>query len=59
VLCSRDRAIPPALQRRMNAENACAEVVELDTDHTPQLSMTDELAKALDKFAARSRHAGS
>jgi pimeloyl-ACP methyl ester carboxylesterase len=59
VLCSRDRAIPPALQRRMIAENACAEVVELDTDHTPQLSMTEELAKAMEKFAAQSRHAGS
>jgi len=51
VFCSRDRAIPPALQRRMIAENACADVVELDTDHTPQLSMTDELAKALHRFA--------
>jgi hypothetical protein len=59
VLCSRDRAIPPALQHRMIAENACTEVVELDTDHTPQLSMTEELAKAMEKFAARSRHAGS
>jgi hypothetical protein len=35
VLCTRDQAIPPALQRRMIAENACADVVELDTDHTP------------------------
>lgn len=52
VLCKRDRAIPPALQRRMIAENPCSEVVELDTDHTPQLSMTSELAKALDRFAA-------
>lgn len=52
VLCKRDHAIPPPLQRRMIAENACADVVELDTDHTPQLSMTDELAKALQRFAA-------
>ena len=51
VLCTRDRAIPPALQRRMIAENTFAEVVTLDTDHTPQLSMTDELARALDRFA--------
>jgi len=51
VLCTRDRAIPPALQRRMIAENACDEVVELDTDHTPQLSMTDELAKILHRFS--------
>jgi len=54
VLCARDRAIPPSLQRRMIAENPCAGVVELDTDHTPQLSMTDELAKALDGFALHS-----
>jgi pimeloyl-ACP methyl ester carboxylesterase len=59
VLCMRDRAIPPALQRRMIAENPCADVVELDTDHTPQLSMTDELAAALQRFAMHlSRFAG-
>jgi pimeloyl-ACP methyl ester carboxylesterase len=51
VLCTRDRAIPLALQRRMMAENICADFVELDTDHTPQLSMTDGLAKALHRFA--------
>jgi pimeloyl-ACP methyl ester carboxylesterase len=50
VLCTRDRAIPPALQRRMIAENAFTAVVELDTDHTPQLSKTDELATALNGF---------
>jgi len=50
VLCKRDRAIPPPLQRRMIAENTCAGVVELDTDHTPQLSMAGELAKALERF---------
>ena len=54
VLCTRDQAIPPALQRRMIAENACADVVELDTDHTPHLSMTSELAQALHRFAAHS-----
>ncbi len=51
VLCKRDRAIPAPLQRRMIAENAIADVVELDTDHTPQLSMTDELARALHDFS--------
>ena len=54
VLGTRDQAIPPALQRRMIAENACADVVELDTDHTPHLSMTSELAQALHRFAAHS-----
>ena len=52
VLCARDRAIPPPLQRRMIAENPCAVVVELDTDHTPHLSMTAELATALGRFAS-------
>jgi len=52
VLCKRDQAVPPPLQRRMISENGCAQVIELDTDHTPQLSMTDDLARALDQFAA-------
>jgi pimeloyl-ACP methyl ester carboxylesterase len=52
VLCLRDRAIPLPLQRRMSREIACAEVIELDTDHTPQLSMPVQLADALDRFAA-------
>lgn len=51
VLCLRDRAIPPALQRRMSREVACAEVIELDTDHTPHLSMPSQLADALEHFA--------
>jgi pimeloyl-ACP methyl ester carboxylesterase len=51
VVCTRDQAIPLPLQRRMIAENPCADVVELDTDHTPHLSKTDELAKALHRFA--------
>ena len=51
VLCTRDRAIPAPLQRRMIAENACVDVIELDTDHTPHLSMTNELAEALERFA--------
>ena len=54
VLCTRDCAIPTALQRRMIAENVCAEVIEIDTDHTPHLSRTDELAKALHRFATHS-----
>jgi pimeloyl-ACP methyl ester carboxylesterase len=54
VSCTRDRAIPPPSQRRMVAENMCADAIELDTDHTPQLSMTNELAKALHRFATHS-----
>jgi pimeloyl-ACP methyl ester carboxylesterase len=51
VLCTRDRAMMPALLRRMIAENPCREVVELGTDHTPQLSMPEDLAGALARFA--------
>lgn len=52
VVCTLDRAIPPSLQRRMSTENGCADVVELETDHTPQLSRPQELAAALDRFAS-------
>jgi len=52
VVCTRDRAIPLPLQRRMIAENICDDVVELDTDHTPHLSMTENLAGVLQQFAA-------
>ena len=52
VLCLRDQAIPPALQRRMTREIECGEIVELDTDHTPHLSMPDQLADTLARFAA-------
>ena len=54
VLCNRDRAIPPALQRLMLERAGCEEVIELDTDHSPHLSATDELAAALDRLATRS-----
>jgi pimeloyl-ACP methyl ester carboxylesterase len=53
VLSLRDQAIPPALQRRMSREAQCVEVVELDTDHTSQLSMTSQLADVLMSFASK------
>jgi hypothetical protein len=53
VLCTKDRAIPPALQRRMIAENDCEAVFELDTDHTPHLSKVNELARILNEIAGR------
>jgi pimeloyl-ACP methyl ester carboxylesterase len=52
VLTRRDNSIPPALQRRMIAEHPCERVVELDADHAPQLSATDELVAALAELAA-------
>jgi pimeloyl-ACP methyl ester carboxylesterase len=51
VLTAQDRCIMPALQRRMIAEHPCRKVVELDTDHAPQLSRTDEVVAALDELA--------
>jgi pimeloyl-ACP methyl ester carboxylesterase len=51
VLCEQDRAIPPALQRRMLETAGVTDVVELDTDHAPQLSRTAELAEVLDRRA--------
>jgi pimeloyl-ACP methyl ester carboxylesterase len=53
VLCRQDRAIPPALQRLMAERRDCQEIVELDTDHSPHLSATAELAEILDRFATR------
>jgi pimeloyl-ACP methyl ester carboxylesterase len=47
VLTKRDQAMPPALQRRMIREHPCERVFELDADHAPFLSATDELVAAL------------
>ena len=52
VLTKQDRAMTPALQRRMIAEHPCEKVIELDADHAPHLSRTDELIAALDELAA-------
>jgi len=52
VVTARDQSIPPALQRRMIAEHPCRSVIELDTDHAPYLSATDELVAALEELAA-------
>ena len=51
VMCLRDQAVLPALQRRMVAEHPCDRVIEIDTDHSPFLSATDELVEALDSLA--------
>jgi pimeloyl-ACP methyl ester carboxylesterase len=44
IECLRDRAIPIALQRRMQANWPCQRVLALDTDHSPFLSRPDDLA---------------
>jgi pimeloyl-ACP methyl ester carboxylesterase len=51
VTCLQDRAIRPALQRRLYTEAGCDPVIEIDTDHSPWLSRTDELVRALDSMA--------
>jgi pimeloyl-ACP methyl ester carboxylesterase len=51
VVCERDTPIPPALQRRMVRDREIGDVIELDTDHHPQLSRTGELAAELDRRA--------
>lgn len=51
VLTTRDRSIPTALQRRMIREHPCQRVIELDADHAPYLSATNELVAALIELA--------
>jgi pimeloyl-ACP methyl ester carboxylesterase len=48
---TRDQANMPALQRRMMRERGVKPVIELETDHTPQLSAPDELVAAIDQLA--------
>jgi pimeloyl-ACP methyl ester carboxylesterase len=51
VTCLQDRAIKPALQRRMFTAAGADPVIEIDTDHSPWLSATEELVAALDRIA--------
>jgi pimeloyl-ACP methyl ester carboxylesterase len=53
ITCTQDRAIPPPMQRRMFEAGGCDPVIELDTDHSPWISRTDDLVAALDRVAAR------
>ena len=53
VICTRDRSIPPALQRRMVAENGIEDAIEIDTDHSPMISRPAELAEAVDQLVTR------
>jgi hypothetical protein len=39
------------MQRRMYAAAGCDPVIEIDTDHSPWVSRTDELVAALDQIA--------
>jgi pimeloyl-ACP methyl ester carboxylesterase len=53
VMCLRDRAVLPALQRRMIEAASCDPVIELDTDHCPWASCPQELSEALSQIAGR------
>jgi pimeloyl-ACP methyl ester carboxylesterase len=52
VLTTQDRALPPALQRKMSHDTPCREIAELGCDHSPFLSATDELVALLHRFAS-------
>lgn len=51
VMCLQDRAVKPALQRRMLEAGGCDRVIEIDTDHSVWASRPDELAAALNRIA--------
>lgn len=51
VMCLQDHSIMPAMQRLMLERAGCSPVIELDTDHSPQLSASEELVTALDQLA--------
>jgi pimeloyl-ACP methyl ester carboxylesterase len=59
VLTTRDQSIPPALQRRMIREHPCENVIELDADHAPYFSATDELVAALLELAGAETRSAS
>ena len=56
VLTKQDRSLVPPLQRRMIREHPCERVIEIDADHAPFFSATDELVAAL--LRARARRIG-
>jgi pimeloyl-ACP methyl ester carboxylesterase len=53
VRCRRDAIQPRPLQEQLIAASGAAEVVDLDCDHTPALSLPGDLAAVLDSVAAR------
>jgi hypothetical protein len=47
IVCTRDQAITPALQRRMAADARCSPMVSLDSCHMPMISAPHALAKCV------------
>lgn len=52
VLTTKDKAIPPALQKKMSTDTSFTEVVEIASDHSPFLSHPKELAKIMNSFVS-------
>jgi pimeloyl-ACP methyl ester carboxylesterase len=52
ISCLQDRAVLPALQRRMREAAGCEPVIEIDTDHSPWVSRPQELVAALHGIAS-------
>jgi pimeloyl-ACP methyl ester carboxylesterase len=57
VICTGDRIVPPALQRRMVSDGQITDVIELEAGHHPQLSRIEELAGILHRRARVEVHA--
>jgi pimeloyl-ACP methyl ester carboxylesterase len=53
VRCTRDRIQPPALQAALIENCAASDVIDLESGHTPALSVPVELAAILDRIADR------
>jgi pimeloyl-ACP methyl ester carboxylesterase len=47
IVCTKDLAVPPALQRRMARDGSCSPIVEIETDHSPFVSNPAVLVEAL------------
>ena len=47
IECLRDKAVPPALQKKMYAALPCQEVISMDTDHSPFFSAPEALVTHL------------
>jgi pimeloyl-ACP methyl ester carboxylesterase len=58
ILCGKDQAIPPQMQRRMISDGSFDPVIEIDTDHWPWLSRTPEFLAAMDEILERPEFAG-
>ena len=53
IECTRDRAIPVALQREMHRRGGFDRIETLESDHSPFLSQPETLASLLDRVATR------